>query len=771
MRNPIYRTGLALLSIVALSVTVHAGLVGTVPMQGRLTDAAGDPVSNGDYMLVFTVWDAPIGGTQLWSEAQVVSAKQGNFSVYLGSTNPIGLDVFFGGVGNDVQTYLQIKIESDPPISPRMFIGSSPLALTAARLDGDFVRTDAGEAQFQGAGNDFLIVIVCEPGLDEASIRLQKESGSEIPIEMVSNAVRSRARVAAPGVAQLPAVQIDADASGASMTFFADVLPVVGTSMRDGAMGADAAMVGTGMVTVHADGTAGGVLLADPRPSPSKMDLVLITDADKSQIAFGDALDATTILDAVMTLSADETGGDISLFPPLGGVASVAGRDLPGSWAAGGASVPFVEISSDNSGGSISLIGDSPLSPQIDLVADPSGGRVSLIGSSPLSTKAELTADGQGGKVSLLGGSPLNAKIEMAADDNGPWLRFFAGDRDVFGIDADTESVCLQFLLPGPPGPPSWGLCANFSQGNMNMIVPALNILPPGPVTPGVALRDAADNPRVTLSETMIEIRDAATDFHTQLLPGSVNVYDAAGNIGVILTAAGISGPKAAFGSSLTINGADAFAAGANNNATGDRSVAMGNSATAAHDGAFVWNDDSKTTLSSDIANQFKARASGGFVFLSDVGTTAGARLSKGSSIWQTLSDRNAKRNLRPVDPHVVLAQLLELQVQRWSYKTQDPSIEHMGPTAQDFYALYGLGEDDRHVTSLDLASGALAGVQALATSLAELDQRTAELENSRAQLSRQNRMLRILEGRLAVLEESLLSMGEEDGLKLSSIR
>ncbi len=37
------------------------------------------------------------------------------------------------------------------------------------------------------------------------------------------------------------------------------------------------------------------------------------------------------------------------------------------------------------------------------------------------------------------------------------------------------------------------------------------------------------------------------------------------------------------------------------------------------------------------IANQFKARASGGFVFLSDVGTTAGARLSKGSSIWQAL--------------------------------------------------------------------------------------------------------------------------------------
>jgi len=41
---------------------------------------------------------------------------------------------------------------------------------------------------------------------------------------------------------------------------------------------------------------------------------------------------------------------------------------------------------------------------------------------------------------------------------------------------------------------------------------------------------------------------------------------------------------------------------------------------------------------------------------------------------------------------------------------TQDPSIQHMGPRAQDFYAAFGIGEDDTHISTSD-ADGAAQAV------------------------------------------------------------
>ena len=44
-----------------------------------------------------------------------------------------------------------------------------------------------------------------------------------------------------------------------------------------------------------------------------------------------------------------------------------------------------------------------------------------------------------------------------------------------------------------------------------------------------------------------------------------------------------------------------------------------------------------------------------------------------------------------------VLERLAGLSIQSWSYKTED-SIRHIGPTAEDFYAAFGLGSDDKWV-------------------------------------------------------------------------
>ena len=61
-----------------------------------------------------------------------------------------------------------------------------------------------------------------------------------------------------------------------------------------------------------------------------------------------------------------------------------------------------------------------------------------------------------------------------------------------------------------------------------------------------------------------------------------------------------------------------------------------------------------------------------------------------------------------------MLEKIARMPIMEWSYKAQDASIRHVGPTAQDFRAAFGLGESERHIGTLDAEGVALAGVKAL---------------------------------------------------------
>jgi hypothetical protein len=64
-------------------------------------------------------------------------------------------------------------------------------------------------------------------------------------------------------------------------------------------------------------------------------------------------------------------------------------------------------------------------------------------------------------------------------------------------------------------------------------------------------------------------------------------------------------------------------------------------------------------------------------------------------------SDRNMKTNFAPVDPREILRRVIGLNVQRWSF-TNDVAAVHVGPMAQDFYAAFGVGLDDKHICTVD---------------------------------------------------------------------
>ena len=110
---------------------------------------------------------------------------------------------------------------------------------------------------------------------------------------------------------------------------------------------------------------------------------------------------------------------------------------------------------------------------------------------------------------------------------------------------------------------------------------------------------------------------------------------------------------------------------------------------------------------------------------------TAGVQLAAGSGSWSTLSDRNLKANFAAVDSRDVLQRLVALPVSTWNYRAQGPSIRHLGPTAQDFKAAFGLGEDDRTISVVDEQGVALAAIQGLYQENRALAARVAALEGA----------------------------------------
>ena len=96
--------------------------------QGRLVDTTGNPLV-GTQSILFSVYDAASGGTLLWSETQSVTPDNGIFAVSLGGVTPLPASVF----GSDAR-YLEIKIGSDSPMSPRTRLLSTPYALYTANL-------------------------------------------------------------------------------------------------------------------------------------------------------------------------------------------------------------------------------------------------------------------------------------------------------------------------------------------------------------------------------------------------------------------------------------------------------------------------------------------------------------------------------------------------------------------------------------------------------------------------------------------------------------
>lgn len=120
--------------------------------------------------------------------------------------------------------------------------------------------------------------------------------------------------------------------------------------------------------------------------------------------------------------------------------------------------------------------------------------------------------------------------------------------------------------------------------------------------------------------------------------------------------------------------------------------------------------------------------------------TSTGAYLSSGGA-WVSSSDIAKKTEFQEVDGEAVLGNLTSMPIRTWRYKEEDAGVRHMGPTAQDFRAAFGLGDSDTAIAGIDADGVSLAAIQALAkrtngvqqllTLVREQDARIRELETA----------------------------------------
>jgi hypothetical protein len=246
-----------------------------------------------------------------------------------------------------------------------------------------------------------------------------------------------------------------------------------------------------------------------------------------------------------------------------------------------------------------------------------------------------------------------------------------------------------------------------------------------------------------------------------------------------------------AFGSHCVAAGNATFAIGDHNVATGAASVAMGyHSHTNARQGSFVFSDRSTPdTLRAGVNHSANWRVSGGFrIFTSSnlstgvtvqsgsvvsnwgqsnavISTSTGAYLST-SGIWTNTSDVNRKHLFENISGEDILMKIRNLPITRWSYRTDKDNIRHIGPMAQDFYATFKLGNDDKAIGTVDADGVALAGIKAL-------EERTTKLASELQAMKAENAALREkLDGndRLAPLKTAGLPLLAIAGLGLGGI-
>ena len=201
---------------------------------------------------------------------------------------------------------------------------------------------------------------------------------------------------------------------------------------------------------------------------------------------------------------------------------------------------------------------------------------------------------------------------------------------------------------------------------------------------------------------------------------------------------------------------------GSSNWAGATSSVVMGHRALAlpAAEGSFVFADLTSADFASHGPNEFLVAASGGIgLYTSKTGATY-CRMDPNGGSWNCSSSREVKRDFEPVDTRDTLEKVASLSLTSWRFMKEPEGVRHLGPMAEDFRAAFGLGSDEKSISSVDAQGVALAAIQGLN---AKLEQQLRDKDAEIAALTSR------IESELAELRATLDALFESPGARIGT--
>ncbi len=191
----------ALLGVAALGLLPAqaraAGSRGTLNFQGQLTNASGQPVS-GNFDMVLRVFDALVGGTQVYQEQfNDVPVEHGVYTVYLGTS--AALPPAMTSPLTAATLYMEVSVQvgaTFETLLPRQQIAASLFAVNATLLDG----RPASAYVLQ----ENLVTAASQTTFDRNDVRLLARPMTAVDVQGAIAETHNRTTVVRPMEFQLP---------------------------------------------------------------------------------------------------------------------------------------------------------------------------------------------------------------------------------------------------------------------------------------------------------------------------------------------------------------------------------------------------------------------------------------------------------------------------------------------------------------------------------------------------------------------------------------
>jgi hypothetical protein len=761
------------LLIVSLAAAVITPSLSQIPRtlsyQGVLTDSLGNPKPDGTYSFTFRLYESAEGGSPIWTELKTLSVTRGLFSTILGDQVIIGASITFSR-----PYWLGIQVPGSPELSPRMALTASAYSISSLRSDTARFSLTAPQQQF--ADSSRIATTIPNNAVTTSKISDGAVTGVKIGAGQVVrrlNGMTDVVTLAAQG--------------GATITSMNDSIIITAGSGGggNGVQGVqnlnntlDIINPNGPTVTVNVKNSAITTQqLADNSVTSAKISngTILFTDLGQNGAGNGDVIKWNG---TAWQPGSDNIGTGVFL-PLVGGILAgpvtstgsppiTMGKGNFGSGNSNAGTVAFVagENNAASAYGS-SIMGGSNNAATNDRASIGGGtdniasGLSSHIGGGDGNSATGLTAVVGGGlgnaagqSYASIGGGYYNSAIGMASAIAGGYSNIASGQESFVGGGVNNRARGAFSVVTGGGG--VLVADSNSAMGYFSLVGGGVGntAAADGAVIDG-GFRNQGFGP---FSSVGGGFRNESRGYASTIGGGSRNFSDSSYSTvggGINNTAIG-TGSVASGGNHNTVSGEYAtVCGGAANVASGDYSivlggvnnavrgwgsVALGLNAKANHGSSVVFKASAASdSVASGVNDQMVLMASNNFYITNDPGvapssasrlinTSTGAYLTTGG-VWTNSSDRNLKENFAPVDGEWILERVSELPITMWNYRSEARGVKHIGPTAQDFHSLFGLGCDDRSISTVDPAGIALVAIKQLVQENSELKSELEELK------------------------------------------